>query len=172
MYQLISVSREDLEIATSIHPTKEAAINAMIADIILQTNYESLEDIVKAAEDGECGFSENDAWAETNQFGTGTWKIEELPGSPDTSVKDLGNTSITQLQLRIPGKGYFWAITSPEKGYPGIDVEFVAEDDEGKTASRPRVVFEYPEEGNLRMLIWADKNSEDYTDCIDFGSED
>lgn len=43
-----------------------------------------------------------------------------------------------------------------------------ADDDEGKNASKPRVVFEKPVEGKLRALIWANKDSEDYSEEIEF----
>lgn len=79
MFILVSTTREELDINTSYHDTKKEAIDAMTQDIILLTQYNSLDEIIDAANAGECGFSDDDAWAETNQFGTGQWKIEEIP---------------------------------------------------------------------------------------------
>ncbi len=78
-YILISTTRDELEICTSFYDTQKEAYDAMVADILLMTEYETLEEIIDAANAGECGFSDNDAWAETNQFGTGQWNIEKIP---------------------------------------------------------------------------------------------
>ena len=71
------------------------------------------------------------------------------------------------FEFRIDG-GYFYITVSEDLNYPGIDIEFIAYDDEGKNASRPRVLFEKPIEGKLRTLIWANKDLEDYSDEIEF----
>ena len=73
-----------------------------------------------------------------------------------------------KIVVRIQG-GYFVATEASDPDYPGIDVEFVSDSDNGEYASRPRVLFERPvESGELRALIWNDKNSEDYTEEIIF----
>ena len=74
-----------------------------------------------------------------------------------------------QIKLRTKN-GYFLATESIDPYYPGIDVEFVSDNETGNEFSRPRVLFEYPafEDGKLRVLIWDDKNSEDYTREIEF----
>ena len=77
-YELISVTRSELEIVESLYLTKEEAVQAMVDDIIISTPYESLEEIEAAAKAGECGFSDTEAWAETHQFGTCQWKIVKI----------------------------------------------------------------------------------------------
>ena len=73
-----------------------------------------------------------------------------------------------KIVVRIQG-GYFVATEASDPDYPGIDVEFVSDSDNGEYASRPRVLFERPvEDGELRALVWDDKNSEDYTNEIIF----
>lgn len=52
--------------------------------------------------------------------------------------------------------------------YPGISLEYVDNDDKGKTASRPTVLMEQPRGENVRALLWSNPNSEDYTDEIEF----
>ena len=64
--------------------------------------------------------------------------------------------------------GFLWATDSGDIDYPGIDIEFVADKVDKNSSSRPRVVFEYPKDGKLRLLIWSDKNNEDYTQEIIF----
>ncbi len=78
MYQLISVTRDELDVTESRCKTHKEAHEAMIADIILSTGYESLDEIKEAAERGECELNDNSAWAETSQYGTGQWNIVEI----------------------------------------------------------------------------------------------
>ena len=76
-----------------------------------------------------------------------------------------------KLTVRIKG-GYLVAEKSTDPDYPGIDIEFIPDTDNGKTF--PRVLVEGPPEHsdenypNLRTLVWADPDSEDYSHCIDF----
>ena len=88
MFQLISVTRLELDITESYHKTKQEAIDAMIKDMIISTPYESLDEIIEAADAGECGFSDDEAWAETNQHETGQWKIVELPNTLSVDTPD------------------------------------------------------------------------------------
>lgn len=81
--------------------------------------------------------------------------------------KGKGGAGISTVDVK--GKGYFEIMTGCDPNYPGVDVEFISNNDNNENkASRPRVVFEYPKDGGLRMLIWANRDSEDYTDIIEF----
>ena len=71
------------------------------------------------------------------------------------------------IKARVKG-GYIVASVYSDPDYPGIDIEYVADNDNGQMQSRPRVLFEYPNDGYLRALIWKDPGSEDYTDEIEF----
>lgn len=57
--------------------------------------------------------------------------------------------------------------------YPGVDVEYIADNDEGQNPSRPRVTMEMTmvdeSSGLLRALAWTDPGKEDYTEEISFG---
>ncbi len=66
--------------------------------------------------------------------------------------------------------GYLKATVCPDPDYPGIDVEYIADNDKGEELSRPRVLIEYPIDGDLRALIWNDPTDEDYTKEIVFPS--
>ena len=81
MFILMSVTRDELSISENFCATKQEAVDAMVKDILLMTNYASLDEIIKASENDEAGFSDDEAWAETKQFGTGQWKIVEVPGA-------------------------------------------------------------------------------------------
>ena len=72
-----------------------------------------------------------------------------------------------EIKVRVKG-GYIRANASSDPDYPGIDVEFVSDNDVGETLSSPRVLFEKPVDDNLRALIWDDADNEDYTKEIVF----
>ena len=75
-----------------------------------------------------------------------------------------------EIKVKTKG-GYLWATNSGDIDYPGIDIEFVANNEDENTLSRPRILFEYPTDGKLRVLIWDDKDNEDYTKEIVFNIE-
>lgn len=72
-----------------------------------------------------------------------------------------------RIEVRVEG-GCLIATISYDVNYPGIDIEFVADDDKGEQLSRPRVLFEKPVDDELRALIWEDPDDEDYTREITF----
>ena len=71
------------------------------------------------------------------------------------------------LRVRVDG-GYLYATISGDINYPGICVEFIADDDIGEALSRPTVLIEKPVDDGLRVLVWEDKDDEDYTTEITF----
>jgi hypothetical protein len=71
------------------------------------------------------------------------------------------------LRVKVEG-GYLYATISGDINYPGICVEFVADDDKGEALSRPTVLFEKPVGEELRALVWEDPTDEDYTREIIF----
>jgi hypothetical protein len=79
MFILISVTKLELEINTSYHNSEKEAIDAMAQDIIMMTEYKSLDDLIDASNSGESYFSDDGACFETKQYGTGQWKIEKIP---------------------------------------------------------------------------------------------
>lgn len=70
-----------------------------------------------------------------------------------------------QLVVRVNG-GHLVATISADPNYPGVDIEYVSDKDNGENLSRPRVLVEWPNAGVLRALIWNDPNNEDYTEDI------
>ena len=75
------------------------------------------------------------------------------------------------LRVEVEG-GYLYATISGDIDYPGICVEFVADDDIGEALSRPTVLMEKPVGDKLRALIWNDIDDEDYTKEIVFNEGD
>jgi len=72
-----------------------------------------------------------------------------------------------QIKVKVNG-GYLVATATPDNMYPGIDIEYIADDDGGEHVSAPRVLFEFPKDGELRALVWTDKDNEDYTHKLGF----
>lgn len=73
----------------------------------------------------------------------------------------------TDEVINVPVKGgYLFASQVEDIDYPGIHIEYISHEDNGKDLSRPRVIIEYPKDGKLRALIWNDPNSEDYTEEV------
>ncbi len=75
-----------------------------------------------------------------------------------------------ELKVKVEG-GYLIATKSCEEGYPGIDVEFIADKEDETALSNPRVLFEKPVDGKLRVLVWSNKAEEDYTTEIEFQAD-
>lgn len=71
------------------------------------------------------------------------------------------------LKVKVDG-GYLQATISGDIDYPGICVEFVADEDKGEKLSRPTVLVEKPIGDDLRALVWSDADDEDYTTEIIF----
>lgn len=105
MFQLISVTRLEMEICTSFYNTRKEAHQAMIDDIILSTDYNNLEEIIEAANAGLCGFSDDEAWAETNQFGTGQWNIIEIPTSLPQEERTKADKQFNKLKRELFAQG-------------------------------------------------------------------
>lgn len=79
MWELISVTRDDLEINNSYHLTEDDAYDTMVAEMLEWTPYNTIEEIQLAAKRDECELARIGAWAETHNTGTCTWKIVEVP---------------------------------------------------------------------------------------------
>ena len=95
-------------------------------------------------------------------------KAEVIKGEAGKSQESEELFDTQKIIVKIQG-GHLVATESQDTDYPGINVEFVPDSDNGEYASRPRVLFEKPvEDGELRALVWDDKNSEDYTNEIIF----
>lgn len=74
-----------------------------------------------------------------------------------------------KFTTEVNGKGHFETIeNSYDEDYPGLDIEFYPENEDEIHGINPRVLFECTPEGKLRLLIWDDKNNENYTKEIVF----
>lgn len=74
---------------------------------------------------------------------------------------------MTDRIIQLVKGGTMVATTSPDPQYPGIDVEFISDNDNDMFQSRPRVLIEQPDKDlGLRILVWNDRNQEDYTEEI------
>ncbi len=73
---------------------------------------------------------------------------------------------MSEIIVKVEG-GTLRAVRSGDIQYPGIDVEFVP-DNPSDCVSDPRVLIEKPVGENLRVLVWTDKDNEDFTQKITF----
>lgn len=78
---------------------------------------------------------------------------------------------MNEIRVKVEG-GVLVATKIPDEHYPGIDIEFIPdnENDDDPT-TRPRVLFERPQGGTLAVMIWGDRKSEDYSDKIIFDEQ-
>lgn len=68
--------------------------------------------------------------------------------------------------------GYLDIRASCDPDYPGMDLEFISDKENADSKTRPRVLVEQNrEDGQLRVLVWADPNSEDYSESIDLPTQ-
>jgi hypothetical protein len=72
---LISTDRTNLEITTQEFDTVEDAHNQMLTEILDQSDYESVDDLVNTANNGEAGYSDRDAWISHSECDTIVWSI-------------------------------------------------------------------------------------------------
>lgn len=72
-----------------------------------------------------------------------------------------------EVRVKVEG-GSLVATASSDPNYPGIDVEFIPDNESGFGVSTPRILFEKPKGEKLRALIWADKDQEDYSNKVEF----
>ena len=72
-----------------------------------------------------------------------------------------------KIIVKVPG-GQIVATKATDAYYPGIDIEFISDNEENNIVSRPRILFEKPLDGELRALTWSDTKNEDYTEEIIF----
>lgn len=72
------------------------------------------------------------------------------------------------LEVKLP-TGMLVANKVTDPNYPGIDIEFVPDNEPEIPLSRPRVLVEQPvADEQLHTLIWSDPAKEDYTEKITF----
>lgn len=85
----------------------------------------------------------------------------------------IAHVSDSEINVYVEGKGYFNIMISDFGGdYPGVDVEYVSENESKATASHPRVLFEFPTEENAPSVkVWENPDSEDYTYSHTFDME-
>lgn len=77
----------------------------------------------------------------------------------------------TAYMLPLEG-GHLDIRASGEIDYPGVDIEFIPDVPSEDHLSNPRVLFEKPNNEELRVLIWNNPYSEDYSKKIYFNEEE
>ena len=64
--------------------------------------------------------------------------------------------------------GLLRIVVDDDPEYPGVDIGFIPNVDDEKNTTYPRILIEKPVGGKLRAFVWVDKNSEDYSEKIEF----
>ena len=92
--------------------------------------------------------------------------IKKNETAPSSFEKDNPHNMSTTITM---DEGVFDIIAKggPRDDYPGVDVEFIRPNFNG---TNPRVLFELTPENELRCLIWANPDQEDYSRKISFGT--
>lgn len=71
--------------------------------------------------------------------------------------------------MKVKTKNGYIVVSEASTDYPGIWLEYIDNNDNGQNLSRPQVLMEADTEtGKVRLLIWDNPNSEDYTREIRF----
>lgn len=99
-----------------------------------------------------------------------TKEVEVKTDVKETETKDIIENGLHSAFATITlDDGVFDVIAKggPRDDYPGVDVEFIRPDFNG---TNPRVLFELTPENELRCLIWANPDQEDYSRKISFGT--
>ena len=91
--------------------------------------------------------------------------LDEMECNPNGVKVSMSNSLIVEVE-----GGYFRADPAFDPNYPGIDVEFIADNEPDDAMSRPRVLFEKPIGEGLSVLIWNNPNSEDCEEEIEFST--
>lgn len=70
---------------------------------------------------------------------------------------------MNKLTVRL-ANGYLIATICEDPYYPGIDIEYIDDEDNATDLSRPRILIESPTDSNgiIRALVWNDPENEDY----------
>lgn len=82
-------------------------------------------------------------------------RVNSISGIPEGEV----------LKKRI-GNGLLCASVIDDDAYPGIDIEYIPDEEPDGAVSLPRVLVEWPEKEKLRALIWNNPSEEDYTQKV------
>lgn len=92
-----------------------------------------------------------------------------ITASKDTEDITWIIISGSYISLDIPVPGGKLNATNGDIDYPGIDIEYILENDDSNILTRPRVLMEKPADSNqLVAMIWSDPDNEDYSQKISF----
>ncbi len=93
--------------------------------------------------------------------------IEDMSKTLEVGSFDYNNG---EFKVRM-AEGYLVANVCPDPNFPGIDIEYIPDNEERldlNPMTRYRVLVEQPEKNDVRVLVWDDNTNEDYTREIIF----
>lgn len=72
---------------------------------------------------------------------------------------------LKKIEIKVP-KGKIVVQESPDTNYKGVNIDLVPDTDNYDYDFILSICMEVTPEGKLRILVWADKDSEDYSGVI------
>lgn len=143
----------DFNITTRIFENEDDAIRAMT---------EEYKNELAKASDPDISFIKENSAMVLDIKTVHRWHITKIP---DTT---FNRTSECMGEIKLEtGKLVVDKALDPD--YPGVDIEFIPNNEsDDDPLTRPRVLIEQPKGEKLRVLVWADPKSEDYSDNIEF----
>lgn len=91
-YILISTNRTELDITTKEFSSMKEAHDEMLKEILDQSIYENVDELIDAANAGEAGYSDDEAWISHLSCDTIAWKIISVK-VPDAKTINQEQTS-------------------------------------------------------------------------------
>lgn len=108
-----------------------------------------------------------EGWYSQNVFEVATELLDKEDSYKEfkNAIKNARAESTEDQSIKVSVKdGMLKATIATDSYNPGIDIEYISDNDNGTDLSRPRVLVENPECGNaLRCLIWDNPQNEDFT---------
>lgn len=157
---------DELEDKTSAYLNIVAELQDAVKEGYLSRDEKNPNNVLVYRAKGE---TNEEGWYSENILAVASELLEDENNYQDfkKAIEDAKNSDETPAMTMPVANGILRATMSLDENYPGINIEYIANDDNGEDLSYPRVLVENPECGKeIRCLIWNDPQEEDYTENI------
>lgn len=102
-----------------------------------------------------------------------TWCIFEVAAYGEKDLENefklFDDIGFDYSSLKVKTRsGVINAIPMQDSDYPGIDIEYIANEDSGEKMSNPRIFMAQSEGDPIRAVVWNDSTKEGYTQIVNF----